>query len=727
VDRVRVTNAGNGGWWWRVPLALVAWAPLAASLGAAAVVVAVYARYARDVPDVPDLDAYAAAAPRSNLILAADGTLLAQIPFVVGVEAGHRTWVPYAELPPLVVDAVLAAEDVRFFSHHGVDERAVVRAAVANYRAGRTVEGASTITQQVARNLLPEAIGRERTLRRKVREMVLARRIERRYPKAKILETYVNLVFLGAGAYGVEAAARVYFDRSLAELSLAQAALVAGMAQAPTRTNPFEHPAEARARRDEVLAKMTRAGFVGAAEAARAQAEPLSLSPAPDHYGTRSPWITEWARQEVEAAYPQAWARGGMVVTTTALPALDALALAAARTGSDAIAARQKSAAPEVGAIVFDHHTGYVEAVVGGLDWARSRFDRARSACRQPGSTFKPIVYAAALERDVITLGTPLRDAPVTEYDEDRDSFWKPQNSGRAFRGIALAEDALAASLNAPAVDVIDRVGPAAAVDMARRLGISSPLAAVRPLVLGASCVTPLELVRAFAIFAEAGQSRPPIVITRVEWRGAILVERAAGADPFASPSRRLDGVVAALPGRATILDDVTAHLVGHMLVAAASRGTGAKSRAVARPVAGKTGTTNDASDAWFVGYTARAAAVVWVGHDDPKTKLGRREDGSRAALPIWTALVRLVEADRPVRPALGPAPSGIEMAAVSRESGRLVPRLALGGAPGGAALELPFRTGTAPTDGDEALPVELGGRSDSGGRGTIDDALGGF
>jgi penicillin-binding protein 1A len=422
-------------------------------------------------------------------------------------------------------------------------------------------------------------------------------------------------------------------------------------------------------------------------------------------YGSASPWITERARQEGEKAFPDAYARGGLEIRTTALPALDAQALEAARAGSARIAARQKTPPPQVGAVVLDHHTGYVEAVIGGLDWRASRFDRALQACRQPGSAFKPLVYAAAIERDAITPGTALRDAPVTEYDEDRGVFWKPKNAGRSFRGVALAEDALAASLNAPAVDVLDRVGATAAIDFARRLGVSSALDPVRPLVLGASCVIPVELARAFAAFAAGGRPPEPVVVVRVTWRGEVLLDRTAAVDPFAAPDRRLDALVAGLPPRPPVVDAESAYLVSHMLTAAAARGTGRDSRAVGRPVAGKTGTTNDASDAWFVGYTGRVVAAVWVGHDDPVTKLGEREDGARAALPIWVAVVRLVEGERPPRPLPGPAPPGIETAVVDRESGRLA-------APGaGGALELPFRQGTAPTersDGAAGLDQDL-------------------
>ena len=557
---MRIANRGRGSLLWRLLLALLVWLPLALPQAALVVAGVVYRRTARDLPEVPALDELARRTPQSSRILAADGTLLAEIPFVDadGV-AGHRTWLPYAALPPRLIAALLAAEDARFFEHTGVDLRAVARAAYANLRAGHTVEGASTITQQLARNLLPEEIGRERTARRKLREMLLARRIEDRYGKAQILEAYANLVFLGAGAYGVAAAARAYFDLPVADLDDAQAALIAGLIQAPGRTNPWREPAAARARRDEVLDRELRAGLITPEAHAAARARPLALRAPPAAYGAIAPWMAEAARREIEAADPAAYRRGGITVWTTTLPATAAAAEDAARRGAARVAARAGGPPPQVGAYLLDQDTGYVEVLVGGLAWQGqdgSRFDRATQACRQPGSAFKPIVYLAALERDLITQGTPLRDAPVTEYDEDRGVYWKPRNRGVAFRGIALAQDALAASLNAPAIDVMGRVGTAAVRELAARLGITSPLADVHPLVLGASCVIPADLARAFATVAARGRRPDPVLITRVAVHGRVVLDRSDAADPFLAADRRLDRLAALAPP-APVVDEV--------------------------------------------------------------------------------------------------------------------------------------------------------------------------
>jgi penicillin-binding protein 1A len=696
---VRIGNRGPaGGLWWRIPAALAVWIVVATPQLAAIVAYKLYAKYAAGLPAVPDLDEYARAAPRSSRILAADGTVLAEIPFVVGKEAGHRFWVPYAELPPRLIEALLAAEDLRFFEHGGVDPRAIVRAALANWRAGHTVEGASTITQQVARNLLPVEIGRERSFRRKAREMILARRIERSYTKQQILETYANHVFLGSGAYGVAAAARAYFAKPLGDLTLAETAMIAGMAQAPGRTDPWQNPDAAKARRDEVLARMLRAHMIDRADHDLAAAAPLGLRAPIDPYGTIAPWITEQARQEIAEIAPEDFARGGLDVWTTALPAAAVQAEQAARAGSNALAARhadQHEAPPQVGVYAFDRVTGYVEATVGGLSWSASKFDRATQACRQPGSAFKPIVYVAALEHDTITPGTPLRDAPVSEYDEDHDVFWKPRNEGKAFRGVVLAQDALAASLNAPAVDVIDRVGPARAVAMAERLGITTKLDPVRPIVLGSSCVIPAELARAFGVFASGGHLPQPIVITHVMMRGEPVLDRGSGYDPFASEDVRLDRLVAGIggDGDAPVLDTRTSFLITTMLAEVTRSGTAYEAHTLGRPCAGKTGTTNDDSDAWFVGFTGRVVAAVWVGHDDQSHKLGGREEGAHAALPIWMDTIRALEGDRPAVAVPPAPPDGVVQARVDRATGLL----AASGA--GGAEDLWFRAGTAPTE----------------------------
>jgi penicillin-binding protein 1A len=560
------------------------------------------------------------------------------------------------------------------------------------------VEGASTITQQVARNLLPAEIGSERSARRKVREALLARMIEKRWSKREVLEVYLDFVFLGEGAYGMAAAARAYFDRDVGQLDLAQAALLAGLVQSPGRLDPFHHPEAAKARRDEVLARMARAKLIDEPARAMAAAQPIELHRPHPSYGTRVPWYTEAVRQLVAGALPRDFARGGLVVETAALPALGTqLARDAA---AHAETWKQGARTPEVAALVWDHRTGYVEALVGGTAWGTDKFDRMTQSCRQPGSAFKPVVYGAALDAGAITPGTALRDAPVSEYDEVTNTHWKPK-SGSHFRGVVLTQDAFAASLNAPAIDVFDRAGAAAVVALAKKLGITSPLVELRPLALGASCVKPIELARVFAIIARGGWAIAPRLAVRIRRGDEVLFDAAVPEDPALDVARRFDRF-AALAGAdpaervsadgGALLDERVAYQLQDMMAAVVQRGTAAAAASLGRPAAGKTGTTNDNTDAWFIGFTGRALAAVWIGFDDPATKLGPTGDGAHAALPLWMRAIRAAEGDRPKVPVPGPPPPGMERATVDRETGLL-------SAPGAPGLPLWFKTGTAPTE----------------------------
>jgi membrane carboxypeptidase/penicillin-binding protein len=692
--RVRVCNRNDGGWWWRLPLVGALWLMLALPIVAGGVVAVTLRRWARDLPEVPDLAAWRAQVAQTSIVRAADGSHLAELPFRDGAVVGHRTLATLDRAPAHLVQAVLAAEDVRFFAHHGVDYPAIARAALINYRAGRIVEGASTITQQLARNLLPAEIGSARSVRRKVREALLARAIERRWSKREILATYLDYVFLGQGAYGMTAAARAYFDRELAALDLPAAALLAGLIQAPGRLGPFRHPEAARARRDEILARMARARLIDQPTRAMAAGAPLALVRPRRSYGTRVPWYTEQVRALVAAALPGELARGGLRIDTAALPALGTELQRAA------VAHGDRWHGAQVAALVWDHRTGYVEASLGGRRWNPDRFDRMRQSCRQPGSAWKPIVYAAALEAGAITPGSALRDAPIAEYDEATGAHWKPR-SGNRFRGIVLAQDAFAASLNAPAIDVFDRIGPRRVVALARRLGITSPLTELRPLALGASCVKPIELARAYATIARRGWAIAPHFAIRVQRGDQVLFDATVPEDPWLDPARRLDRLAAtagadpdarigATGGQR--LDERTAFQLADMMSAVVSRGTASAATALGRPAAGKTGTTNDNTDAWFVGFTGRALAAVWLGFDNPVTKLGAEGDGAHAALPLWMAAIRAAEGARPGVALPGAAPAAMERATIDRETGALA-------APGAGGLALWFRAGTAPNE----------------------------
>jgi len=697
---VAIANRRRGGWWWRVPIVAIVWPAFALPIVAALVVATTLRHWARDLPEIPDLAAWRAYANQTTLVLAADGTHLAELPFRDGRAVGHRTLAPLDALPKHLVLAVLAAEDVRFLEHKGVDYAAIARAGWMNYEAGRVVEGASTITQQVARNLLPEDIGTARTLKRKVREALLARALETRWSKRDVLETYLDFVFLGEGAYGVVAGARAYFDKDVLALDLPESALLAGLIQAPGRLDPFHHPDRAKARRDEVLARMARAHLIDDATFAKATATPIALHRPHRSYGTVVPWYAEQVRKFLERVIPDEVARGGLTVDTAALPALGAELAHAAR--AHAAAWKQGNVTPEIGALLWDHRTGYIEALLGGLQWSRThdQFDRVTQSCRQPGSAWKPLVYGAALDANAITPGTALRDAPIAEYDDATRTSWKPKSSGH-FLGIVLAQDAFAGSLNAPAIDVFDRVGGTAIIALARKLGITSKLQNVRPLALGASCVKPLELARVFAIIARRGWAIAPRLAVRVRRGDDVLFDGAVPEDPELDAARRYDRIAAtagADPAERVgadgghLLDERVAFQLEDMMSAVVERGTAASASSLGRPAAGKTGTTNDNTDAWFIGFTGRELGAVWIGFDDPRTKLGPNGEGAHAALPLWMRMITFAEGVRPIVAVPGDPPPGLVHATIDRETGMLA-------APHAGGVELWFRDGTAPTE----------------------------
>jgi len=551
---------------------------------------------------------------------------------------------------------------------------------------------------------LPREIGTERSVRRKVREALLARAIERRWTKREILETYLDFVFLGEGAYGMTAAARAYFDREVGALDLAQAALLAGLIQAPGRLDPFHHPDAARARRDEILARMARARLIDLATLVRATAQPIRLARPHPSYGTRVPWYTEQVRGLVAGALPGELARGGLTIETAALPALGTTLQ------HNAVAQADRWGHAQVAALIWDHRTGYVEALVGGRAWSATksaappaggdRFDRLRQSCRQPGSAWKPLVYGAALETGAITPGTALRDAPIAEYDEATGAHWKPR-SGNRFRGIVLAEDAFAASLNAPAIDVFDRVGARPVIALARRLGIATAVTDLRPMALGASCVKPIELARAYATIARRGWAVAPHFAVRIRRGPVTLFDATVPEDAWLDPARRYDQLAATAgkdpdqrvgAGGGRPLDERTAFQLTGMMAAVVSRGTASAAAGLGRPAAGKTGTTNDNTDAWFVGFTGRVLAAVWLGFDNPVHKLGPEGDGAHAALPLWMRAVRDAEGERRPIAVPGAPPADMERVSIDRETGMVA-------APGTGGLPVWFRAGTAPTE----------------------------
>ncbi|HEY4592508.1 MAG TPA: PBP1A family penicillin-binding protein, partial [Thermoanaerobaculia bacterium] len=533
----------------------------------------------------------------------------------------ERAIVPLSSLPSLVPQAFLAVEDQRFYEHRGVDWRRVGGAVLANLRAGGFAQGFSTISMQLARNVFPERIsGEEQTTRRKLLEIRVAQEIEHRYSKEEILELYLNNIYFGNRAKGIEAAARQYFGRSAKDLTLAQAALLAALPKAPSHYDPRRHPDEALARRDLVLTLMRDQGRIPRYLAEKAQQEPLEIVEAPRQERTEAglaPWFVEQVRHELEDRFgPNLYTRPLRIITT-----LDSAAQRAAeeelrrqlklvesgelggfqgpRYAPDAEVSDGGTPYLQGAAVMMDAHDGDVLAWVGGRDFSQSQFDRVVQARRQPGSAFKPFVYAAALA-DGFVLSQPLLDAPL-KVRLSNGQVWQPKNFSERYEGEISMRDALVRSKNVPTVRLADAVGLEAVTQVAHRVGIDEPIAPGLAIALGTTAVSPLELTAAYTGFASLGQAVEPRLILRVEDEKGKVIWRSA-------------------PRRHSVLDPGVAFLITDVLAESVLSGTGdtIQQTGLKAPAAGKTGTTNEGADAWFVGYTPEIAAGVWIGFDKP-------------------------------------------------------------------------------------------------------------
>jgi len=540
----------------------------------------------------------------------------------------RRIFVPLAQIPQSLRDAIIATEDRRFYSHWGIDPIGIARAVVQNYRRGRVVEGGSTITQQLTKVLF---LTPDKSLERKLKEAVLAIELERRYSKDRILEMYLNQIYFGHGAYGVEAAARTYFGKAVSELSVRESALLAGLPRAPTSYSPFDHASAAKLRREIVLRRLVEFGTIKEPDAKRLARTDLGLIP-PERRRTTGQYFIEYVQQTLEAKYgADIIFKGGLNIYTTLNPHMQLTAEQALRDGLKALEERtakgKPSEHPEGALVTVDPQTGHVKALVGGYDFFRSEFNRAVLGRRQPGSAFKPFVYIAALENG-FTPASRVDDAPVTYPVGRNGAAWKPENYDRKFRGSTTLQQAVEESVNVVTIKVQERIGVNRTIQVARRLGITSPLTADLTLALGSSDLTLLELTSAYSALANQGTWMPPTTIRYVtDANGKLLEEH--------------------IPEGHEALPPEEAYVVTHMLRGVVERGTGQGAKGLGRPVAAKTGTTNDYSNAWFIGYTPRLATGVWVGYDRPRS-LGRDETGSRVAVPIWTTYMTRVLGDGP-------------------------------------------------------------------------------
>ena len=561
----------------------------------------------------------------------------------------RRYMVKLPAVAPVFIKAIIAAEDAQFFVHKGINYESILRAALINLLSGEIKQGGSTITQQITKSLL---LTPEKSYARKIKEAILARRIETSLTKNDILTLYINQIYFGQGAYGVEAAARSYFGKSAAALTLAEAALLAGLPKAPSYYAPLRYLERARQRQSYVLERMLEQRYITAAEKQAAEKEPLGFKQLENINATRSPYFTEYIRQAVEKKYgAQALYEAGLRIETTLSIAMEQAAQEAIRYGLEEYEKRHKKASldkkrVEAALVCMDPYSGYIRAMIGGRDFSNTQFNRAVQAQRQPGSAFKPVIYAAALDKGY-TPATIIVDAPIS-FKMGKGKLWEPQNYDEKYLGPITLRKALTLSRNVVTIKILQDIGINYAVKYARQFGIDTPLNKDLTLALGTPNLTLLQMVQAYAVFCAHGVRVEPLAITRILDRDGSLVEENS-------------------PQLYQALNPQTAYLMTSLLQSVVEEGTGKKVSALNRPCAGKTGTTNDFRDAWFIGFTPQLVTGAWVGYDD-NASLGKRETGGVVAAPIWLNFMQQVVKDIPVK--LFEVPEGVVFAKINPATG---------------------------------------------------------
>jgi penicillin-binding protein 1A len=788
---VEIINPSDGGFWFWL-FKFYAYAAMCLAGLILLVGVGLYTHFASTLPSLPDFDRYRLEAAESTHVHAWDGTDLAEL------ASERREILPLDAIPKQLLQSFVAIEDRRFYEHSGLDYRGMIRAMVANLRAGHVVQGGSTITQQVARSFLRSS---EQTLQRKIREAILARRLEVRYEKLQILALYVNQIFLGHQSYGVAAAARRYFNKQVTELDLAEMSTIAGIAQAPSRYSPIFAPDLTRARRDQVLSAMAASGVIDEATANNLRARPLTVRQPPDIFRERSPYFAEHIRRDIAKRYGEKtlW-EGGLDIETTLVPWIDMAAQenvdfslrkldkrqgwrgpVAHLTGKTAEEFRRRASARygatppvegrlylglveskgggkalvrvgdkiyplpssgmdwafpysvvdstnskpltstnnvlSVGDVVwvsamhrsrlrrfsdwtydsalevqwvqafadrkpppgawtlrleqtpkaqgsiyaYDHQTGYVVAMAGGLDFDRSEFNRVVQACRQPGSTYKPVYYSLALDRGY-GYASLLNDTPRAEVDPITGEVWVPQNLNNTVEYQVNLEYALVWSKNVPSVQLFKLVGGKDVEAWARRLGMTTPIIPDQALALGASCTRIDELTRAFSAFARNGSLSEAVYVRRVRDRsGQLLEDSTAVSDPMGAPTERLDRMVA-LVGKRTknVIPPRTAWLTSQLLRRVVTKGHAPSLRSSGLFVGGKTGTSSATMDTWFVGYTSRWMITTWIGDDRRERPLGYKDAAFMLTVPMAARYLYEVTAGQPLKDIPWERPPGV-------------------------------------------------------------------
>ncbi len=576
----------------------------------AGTVVGFFFALTHELPQIEGLEKFKPAA--ITRIYSADKELLAEL------FTERRQPVPLAVMPSHLKNAIIATEDAKFYDHPGVDIQGILRATIRNIMTGEYAQGASTITQQLAKVLF---LTPRKAIMRKLKEAFLAFQIERRYTKDEILEFYLNQVYFGSGAYGVGAAAQMFFGKPVQELTLSECALVAGMPKLPSRYSPLVNKSLAEKRRNIVLRQMAQRNFISYEELETAKASPLDLV-RQEATSPKAPYFVSWVTNVLENELGEAALyRRGFTVYTTLDYTIQKAAENAVEYGLRKLSARMKKHGfskddpPQAALVCLDVSSGAILAMVGGRDFQQSPFNRATMSRRQPGSAFKPLVYALAIKQG-FAQSDLLWDAPVVYRGAQKGKDWSPMNFSGKFMGEITLRKALALSKNIPAVKLLNKLGPSHAVRFSHTMGIKSHLEPNLSLVLGTSEVTLLELTSAYAVFPNGGGWTKPFGVIEV-------LDRHNRSAWRQRPQSR------------SVISPETAAVMTDMLKAVVMEGTGKGARSLGRPLAGKTGTTDSYKDALFVGFSPTIALGVWVGRDNHST-LGNKETGARAALPIW-------------------------------------------------------------------------------------------
>ncbi|MBV5317782.1 MAG: PBP1A family penicillin-binding protein [Desulfobulbaceae bacterium] len=575
---------------------------LLATAGLATLLIGVVLAWFMALPDIRSAEDYRPQV--ATLILDRNGRPIDSI------AKEFRIVIPYAAMPPLLPQAFVAAEDSRYWEHTGLDGWSIFRAAFNNLRSGRKSQGGSTITQQVTRALL---LTREKSYQRKIAEAVLSFRLEKLLSKEEILFIYLNEIYLGEGAYGVEAAARTYFGKKAGQLTLGEIALLAGLPQSPSNYSPIKQPESARIRQRYVLNRMAEDGMITADDARTAFEQGLQL--AGDWRKSLNGYFAHYVHNQLLSRYTEAdICQKGLTVATT----IDSdLQLAAAQAIADGVAKvverHPMQAEPQGALVALDTASGRIRAMIGGVDFNETQYNRTLQANRQPGSAFKPLLFAAALEQG-LAQGTVLIDTPLS-LPSGGDKLWQPRNFKNEYHGSLTLTEALVRSSNVAAVRLLQQTGLDNVIHLAKKMGITSPLQTDLTLALGASPVSILEMTAVYTAFNNQGMYHAPVGITRVSDR---------------------DGRVTPWPQSAVqqVLSKDTAAWITATLTQVIQRGTG-KNAAGIPGASGKTGTTDNNVDAWFIGSVPDLTAGVWVGYDR-NTSLGDGETGGQAAAPIW-------------------------------------------------------------------------------------------